>query len=765
MSLLRSEMKLNETQMKATGATVEGLENKHNILEAQLKASESKTEALNQKVQKAAEIYGENSEEVTKLKTQLVNAQNAEEKLRQAVSACETELEQQKAAASNTGNAIEGLTDKVSRQQSELSQLKREYVDAVGEFGQTSSEAKELESAIENLSQELKQNKDALSDASEKADKLDKSLESADKSADGAGDGFTVLKGTIADLASSAIQMAIGKLSEFVGYLSELPAETMELRQDLATLTTSFDNVGFSTSVATDTWKDMYAIFGEDDRAVETSNLIAKMADNQKDLGDWTTITTGIWATYQDSLPVEGLAEASMETAKTGKVTGVLADALNWAGLMEDDFQAKLDKCSTEQERQQLITDTLNELYGEAAEKYRDTASAQMEAKDAAAEQMLVEAQLAETLQPVTTGFTELKTALLQGAQPAIEKVSDLMVAALDWAKEHPVAMQAIAAAVGVLAVGLTGLGIALAVYAAAQWAANLALAPFALPVLAIVAAIAALIAIIVVLVKKWDDIIAAVKKCWDKVKAILSQWGKWINSNVIQPIVNFFSGLWSGVKNAANSAWEAIKSVWSTVKNWFNSNIIQPVGNFFINLWSKVTSAASTAWNNVKNAIITPIEAAKNKVKSVVDAIKGFFSNLKLSLPKIKLPHFTIKGKFSLNPPSVPKLSIQWYKEGGIMMNPTIFGMNGNKLMAGGEAGPEAILPIDKLEGYVISAVEKTMQSNNMQSLVNAIEDLAERAIELNINGRHFATATAGDTDNVNGLRNSFKSRGLALD
>lgn len=702
MSLLRSELRLNETQMKATGATVESLENKHSILEAQLKASESKTEAMNQKVRKAAEIFGENSEEVVKLKTQLVNAQNAEEKLRQAVNSCETELEQQK---------------------------------------------------------------NAFSDAAEGADKLDKSLKDADKSADGAGDGFTILKGTIADLASEAIQMAIGKLSEFVGYLAQLPAETMELRQDLATLTTSFDNMGFSVETAEGTWQDLYAIFGEDDRAVETANLISKMADNQKDLSDWTTITTGIWATYQDSLPVEGLAEASMETAKTGKVTGVLADALNWAGLMEDDFQAKLDKCSTEQERQKLITETLNDLYGDAAEKYREAAGSQMEAKNASAELALKEAELAETLQPVATGFTELKTALLEGLQPAIEKVSGLMVDALEWAKEHPVAMQAIATAVGILAVGLTGLAIAMAVYTVATSAAVAATLPFALPILGIVAAIAVLIAIIVVLVKKWDDIIAAVKKCWESVKATLSKWGNWINTNVIQPIAKFFSNLWSGIKNAASSAWEAIKSVWSTVKNWFNSNIIQPVGNFFINLWSKVTSAASTAWTNIKNAIITPIEAARDKVKSVVDAIKGFFSNLKLSLPKIKLPHFKITGKLSLNPPSVPKLSIDWYKDGGIMMNPTIFGMNGNRLMAGGEAGPEAILPIDKLEGYVISAVEKTMQNNNMQSLVNAIEDLADRAIELKINGRQFATATAGDADNVNGLRNSFKNRGLVLE
>ena len=81
------------------------------------------------------------------------------------------------------------------------------------------------------------------------------------------------------------------------------------------------------------------------------------------------------------------------------------------------------------------------------------------------------------------------------------------------------------------------------------------------------------------------------------------------------------------------------------------------------------------------------------------------------------------------------------------------------------GEAGPEAVLPIDKLEGYVQNAVEKTMQKSNMNALVNAIEDLASRAIELNINGRRVATVTASDYDNVNGLRSNFINRGLVLE
>jgi len=227
--------------------------------------------------------------------------------------------------------------------------------------------------------------------------------------------------------------------------------------------------------------------------------------------------------------------------------------------------------------------------------------------------------------------------------------------------------------------------------------------------------------------------------------------------SSAFNSVKSVASSIWNGIKNtisnAVNNVKSKVSSVWNSVKSSTSS------------AFNSIRSTASSVWNRVKSAIITPIESAKNKIKSIVSTIKGFFSNMKISLPKIKLPHFSISGKLSISPPSVPKLSIKWYRDGGIMLNPTIFGMNGNSLMAGGEAGPEAILPIDRLEGYVENAVEKTMQKLNLQPLVNAIEDLADRPIEMNINGRHFATATAGDADNVNGLRNAFRSRGLVLE
>lgn len=770
MSVLRAELKLSDTQLKANGASVEGLANKQKILHAQLEASEDKTNALNQKVQKAIEIYGEDAIEVSKLRTQLLNAQTAQERIKQSIDACNAEMEQQKSAASGAGDAMETMSDKVRRQETELASLKREYANIVSESGDAGNSAQRLAMEISSLSSDLKRNKEALSSAADKADEFDNSIEASADSASGAGDGFTILKGTIADLASSAIQAAIGKVSELVGYLAELPSATMELRQDLSTLTTSFDTMGFSTNEAKNTWKELYAVFGEDDRAVETANNISKMANNQKELNSWVTITTGIWGSYQDSLPVESLAEASNETAKTGKVTGVLADALNWSSdaadkfakymsddvvTAEDAFNVALSECTTEQERQKLITETLTDLYGGAADTYRDTAGAQMEAKEATAANMQAEADLAATIEPVTTEFTNLKTELLEGATPAIEKMSEKMTDAMKWMKEHPTTVKVISAAVGTLAIGFGTLAVALGVYSLAQWAANLAIAPFALTAAIVVVAVALIVGACVALALNWDKI----KNKAEELKKDVSKKFTELKNNVSNKIeemkqkaqtkfnelktgaVKKFEELKTGASNKVNSmkttvnnkfnelktgAVNKVSSLKTSVITKFNelktgaTSKVSSMKTTVVNKFSEMKTGASSKlsslktsalnkFSDIKNGISTRMENARSAVSRSITRIKGLF-NFSWSLPKIKVPHFSISGSFSLKNKTVPHVSVEWYKNGGIMTNPTVFGMNGNNLMAGGEAGPEAILPISLLQDFINRAFERNI-------------------------------------------------------
>lgn len=189
----------------------------------------------------------------------------------------------------------------------------------------------------------------------------------------------------------------------------------------------------------------------------------------------------------------------------------------------------------------------------------------------------------------------------------------------------------------------------------------------------------------------------------WNAIKTTVT--------TVLNSIKTTVTTVFNAIKSVATTVWNGIKTAITTVVDGIKSKVssaFEAVKSTVSSVFNGIKSTATSVWNGIKSAITAPIEAAKNTVKSALDKISGFFSGLKLQLPHIKLPHFSISGSFSIAPPSVPHLSVSWYKEGGIMMQPTVFGMNGSSLMAGGEAGPEAILPLSgfyqKLEAMLDS-------------------------------------------------------------
>ena len=205
--------------------------------------------------------------------------------------------------------------------------------------------------------------------------------------------------------------------------------------------------------------------------------------------------------------------------------------------------------------------------------------------------------------------------------------------------------------------------------------------------------------------------------------------------SNAVNTVKNVVTSVFNAIKSVASSVWNSIKSVIGSVVAGIKSkvsSVFNALKSTVSSVFNGIKSVATSVWNGIKNAITTPIEAAKNKVKSVVDAIKGFFSGMKLSLPHIKLPHFKVSGKLSLSPPSVPHLSIDWYKEGGIMARPTVFGMNGSSLMAGGEAGKEAILPLAGFYKNLESILSDRLDMSGMEKYLAVIAANSSKGIYL---------------------------------
>lgn len=232
--------------------------------------------------------------------------------------------------------------------------------------------------------------------------------------------------------AVTAMGAAIGAAA---GAFLGLAENTREARENIGKLETGFTTAGHSAEDAKNTYTELYGILGDDGQATEAAAHLAQLTNNEKELATWTDIATGVYATFGDSLPIENLTEAANETAKTGAITGGLADALNWAGVSEDEFQASLDKCSTEQERQALITETLNGLYSDAADKYREVNGDIIEAQKATASLNSAMAELGAVAEPIVTKLKQLAAELLQQITPFIELIGTGLTGALEGAQ------------------------------------------------------------------------------------------------------------------------------------------------------------------------------------------------------------------------------------------------------------------------------------------------------------------------------------------
>ena len=251
------------------------------------------------------------------------------------------------------------------------------------------------------------------------------------------------------------------------------------------------------------------------------------------------------------------------------------------------------------------------------------------------------------------------------------------------------------------------------------------------------------------IIISVWDAIKSKVSSVIHAVASVISTvmntiktifttiWNaiKTVVTTVVNAIKSVVTTVFNAIKSTATTVWNAIKTAVTTPVNAIKStvtSVFNSVKSTVSSIFNGIKSTATSVWNGIKTAITTPIEAAKNKVKSVVDAIKGFFSGMKISLPHIKLPHFKVTGKLSIAPPSVPHLSIDWYKEGGIMTSPTIFGMNGSSLMAGGEAGAEAILPLAGFYKQLETMISSHLNTSAMEKYLAVIADNSSKGIYL---------------------------------
>lgn len=464
------------------------------------------------------------------------------------------------------------------------------------------------------------------------------------------------------DAVQKGLKVAAGAIVAAGTALLALGASTAEYRNQQAQLVTAFEAAGSSAEAAKSTYNDLYRVLGDTGQAQEAAAHLAKITDNEKDLKEWTTICQGVYATFGESLPIEGLTEAANETIKTGQVTGVLADALNWAGISEDEFNKKLEKCNTEAEREKLIRETLNGTYRDAAERYETNNQAILAQNEAQTKLNDAMAKLGEIVAPINTMLVELAAEVLSTLTPFIEEfaanhlpaikealagVAEKIGAVISWIVDNW-------GLVSTLASIILGIAAALSVVSTVMGVVNavMAASPVTWVVLGIVAAIAALVAIITVCSQHWDAIKAAAATAIEGIKAAWGAVAEWFGG-IVEGIRNAFAGIgewlanlfvgawngiqkaWGGVKEWFTKIWEGIKSVYSTVATWFTT-LFTNAWQGIQNAWNSVLNWFSNLWNGIKNIynvvatwFSNIFKSAWNGIQSAWGSVKEWFSGI----------------------------------------------------------------------------------------------------------------------------------------
>lgn len=364
-----------------------------------LKFDPGNTELLEQKVKALNSAYGETKQKLDAYKQALA------------------QLESKKQSGAQLTAQEERQYDSLKRA---IMQCERQLDSYGSELADTAREADASRTALYKVGQTIEDNADKLSNAGSKI--------------------------------SSAGTALSGGIIGAAGALTGLASSQEEAIQQSGQLETAWVSAGGTAEQASSTYASFYRILGDSSSATEASQNLARLTTNEQELQQWTDIAAGAYATFGDALPLQNLAEAAQETAHTGTVTGGLADALNWSTASaeqwsaalsghssaqaafnqavaegqtkEDAFNAALAACGSEQERSQLITETLTGLYADAGRQYQETNKDLLASRDAQNEMNQSMQELGEAAMPVKTAVTEIGTSLLNTLAPALETVT-----------------------------------------------------------------------------------------------------------------------------------------------------------------------------------------------------------------------------------------------------------------------------------------------------------------------------------------------------
>lgn len=697
MSSLRAEMRLAEAQFKNTGDGAEYQQQRMELLEASLQANHDKQEALTAKLEVAKQIYGEDSEEVQRLERSLTNARTEEQNLLSQLNDTNGGMEQQKEAADSAGGAMDdmaqvlisaGIADKIK-------EIGEAAVEMAGDFSEASATIVEgtgaSGEALDGLNRSAKAAFGSIADADADLNSISAILAELNTRFGVTGDEAEDLTRKVSNFAQHTGTDGVGAVDSIADIMHRWGLGMEDVDGLLDDLTTANQSCQMSVD--------------------QLSGYLVNNSTQFKELGYSTEDALAMLISLSDG-------GANVGTVMSGLTKGVgnLSEATDDVpGAFQDAVDAIAECGSVSEALQAQVGDTgktVEEIFGKKAAQELATNIQNGSFSIEGWTQALQENDGA--LQSTTENATTMQDAMSQAANnvslalgstfaPAIAdvvtQVAQVITQVAQVVQDSPM-LQAVVMGV---AVALGILAAALAISAVIQGVTTafgmLNTVLFANPIFLVVTAIAALVAALIYAYNNCEEFRAIVNAAFAAVRNVAT--------NVFTSVRNTVTTVFNTISSIAHSISATLSSVWNGIKTTASS-VWNSIRSTASSIWNSIRSTASSVWNGIRTAITNPIEAASNTVQGIINRIKGFFPiSIGRIMSNLKLPHFSISGEFSLNPPSVPHFDIDWYAKGIVFNAPTLIPtMNGVKGV--GEAGPEAVSPISVLQTYVGSAVQR---------------------------------------------------------
>ena len=538
---------------------------------------------------------------------------------------------------------------------------------------------------------------------------------------------------------------------------------TREYRKEMGLLESAFVTAGHTSEEAKNTYSELNAVLGDSGQAVEASQHLAKIADNEKDLSTWTDICTGVYSEFGEAIPLESLTESALEVQKNGQLTGGLVDALVWAGISEEEFQEKLDACTSEQERQDLIMNTLNDTYKDASKQYKETNKDVLEAEKAQQRLTDAMAEVGAVGEPIMTKIKNAIADMAEKAAPMLQTLIDKTKDMITWFKENQSTVQTW---IGVILGASAAVGTFLLIM---NWSSIMASASKAIkgvrlavlafntalmanPIGIVVGLLVGLVATFIYLwnnvdgfkefwIKTWEIIKKSASSAYEWIKKTFSNIGKWFSEKFSQiskagkdamdKTKKWFSDAYKSVTNTFKSigSWFGgiFKTAWKNIKNAFSN-----WGSFFSGLWtsikSKFSTIGTTLGSTMSNAVKTGMNSIIGKIESTINKGIGLINSA------IKLAN-----KLGFNVGTVGELDLPRLAEGTVVKRPTTAII--------GEAGPEAVVPLKNNREWLtqvakdLNELQGGQQMNldevlrRLDTIIRLLEKMIERKIYLDSN------------------------------